>query len=95
MRPPDRKNSRQQHPDVGTLWTMVRDDHAARCGLMSSRGSWYVRVVVDGTLLLEESYARADAAFMRAEHWRRRMTMLGWKQVLPTSVPGDRRPSAH
>lgn len=78
------KTSNRQDPeDVGTLWTMHRWEHAARCTLISKRGAWEVRVLLDGGLLLEERCAQAAAAFTLAEHWRQRMLIQGWEQVLP------------
>ena len=40
--------------NVGTLWTMRRADHVARCALMEHLGTWELRVVIDGEMLLAE-----------------------------------------
>ncbi len=78
-----RTSNRQDPEDVGTLWTMHRWEHAARCALISKRGAWEARVLVDGGLLLEERCAQVAAAFTLAEHWRQRMLSQGWEQVVP------------
>lgn len=78
------KTSHRQDPeDVGTLWTMHRWEHTARCALISRRGVWEIRVLMDGHPLLEERCAQAAAAFTLADHWRLRMLSQGWQQVLP------------
>jgi hypothetical protein len=69
--------------DIGTLWTMHRVDHAARCALLAGRVGWSVRVLVDGDLLLEERCTQAAEAFTLAEQWRLRMVSQGWQQVVP------------
>ena len=78
--------------DVGTLWTMQRLESSARCALMARSGRWEVRVLVDGTLLLAEQCARADAAFHLADRWRQRMLQDGWHQIVPRE---SRRPLSH
>lgn len=76
--------TRKETPnDVGTLWTMRRSDHDARCSLMERVGTWELRVVVDGKMLLSERCPRGAAAFALAETWKRRMFDDGWRQVLP------------
>jgi hypothetical protein len=93
-----RKASRQEPPnDVGTLWMMQRLECSARCALMAWPGSWELRVLVDGDILLSEGCTRADEAFELAERWKHRMLDQGWRQVLPRSGPHvarDDRPSA-
>ena len=82
--------TRQDAPnDVGTLWTMQRSGHAARCALMTWLGDWELRVVVDGDTLLSERCPRGPEAFAIAELWKRRMIEKGWRQVLPS--PASRR----
>ena len=71
--------------DVGTLWTMDRREHQARCGLFARRNGWEVRVLIGGDLLLEERCTRADEAFSIGERWRLRMLQDGWRQLMPTS----------
>lgn len=70
--------------DVGTLWTMRRSGHDARCALMAWVGEWELRVVVDGDTLLAERCPRGPEAFAIADLWKRRMLEQGWCQVLPT-----------
>ena len=55
MRTRTPRTSRQdtQH-DVGTLWTMERQHHKARCALMQWPAGWELRVVAGGETLLTE-----------------------------------------
>jgi hypothetical protein len=69
--------------DVGTLWTMHRLEHRARCALIARRNGWEVRVLIGRDLLLEERCDRADQAFSLGERWRVRMLENGWQQVVP------------
>jgi hypothetical protein len=69
--------------DVGTLWTMHRREHSARCALIALRHGWEVRVLMGRDVLLEERCERADEAFSVAELWRTRMVRDGWHQVVP------------
>ena len=69
--------------DVGTLWTMHRREHSARCALIARRNGWEVRVLMGRDVLLEERCQRADEAFSVAELWRTRMVRGGWRQVVP------------
>jgi hypothetical protein len=69
--------------DVGTLWTMRRQDYAARCALIAWPDDWELRVLVNGEVLLAERCERADEAFTLAERWKQRMLDQGWRQVLP------------
>jgi hypothetical protein len=78
---------RQDIPnDVGTLWTMQRRRHSARCALMAWPASWELRVVVGSEILLTEHCAHADEAFTLAELWKRSMHERGWRQVVPHSA---------
>jgi hypothetical protein len=72
--------------DVGTLWTMHRREHSARCALISRRNGWEVRVLMGRDVLLEERCERADEAFSVAELWRTRMLRDGWRQVVPAAL---------
>lgn len=74
--------------DVGTLWTMHRRDHTARCALIARRNGWEVRVLMGRHLLLEERCERADEAFSVAELWKTRMLQDGWRQVVPQAFRG-------
>jgi hypothetical protein len=69
--------------DVGTLWTMRRRQHSARCALMAWPDGWELRVLVDREILLTERCARADEAFALADRWRHRMLEQGWQQIVP------------
>ena len=90
------RSSPQDTPhDVGTLWTMRRLTHSARCALMAWPGGWELRVLVDGDILYSERCVRTDETFALADHWKRRMLDQGWKQVVPNSAGSfDNRPNA-
>ena len=72
--------------DVGTLWTMRRQEHSARCALIARRASWLLRVLIDRDLLLEERCDGAAEAFAIAERWKEQMRLDGWQQVLPPTA---------
>ena len=78
--------------DVGTLWTMRRPGHRARCALIDCAGDWELRVLADGEVLLTERCARGSEAFALAETWRRRMLEQGWHQVVPPAAQSNARP---
>ena len=69
--------------DVGTLWTMRRLGHRARCALIDRAGEWELRVLADGEVLLTERCARGSEAFALAEIWKQRMLNQGWHQIVP------------
>jgi hypothetical protein len=69
--------------DVGTLWTMHWLKRSARCALLAWPGSWELRVLVDGEIILSERCSRADESFELADRWKHRMIAQGWKQVVP------------
>jgi hypothetical protein len=75
--------------DVGTLWTMRRSDHRARCALVERLGSWELRVLIDGEMLLAERCPRGSEAFALADQWKRRMRDDGWHQVVPAGAGGS------
>lgn len=77
------RTNKDSRNDVGTLWTMRRGDHSARCALMERIGGWELRVVIDGEVLLSERCPRGNAAFALAELWKLRMSDDGWRQVVP------------
>ena len=86
-----RASSQETCDDVGTLWTMRRLEHVARCALMSWASSLEVRVLVDGEILLSERCDRAADAFMTAEGWTRRA-----RRRSPARPPRERaRPATH
>jgi hypothetical protein len=83
------KPSRSDSPDdVGTLWTLQRADHTARCALLAWRRGWQVRVLVDREMLLTERCGRTEDAFALAERWKCRLLAEGWTQVLPPQSEG-------
>ena len=69
--------------DVGTLWTMHRPGHRARCALIARVGEWELRVLVDGVLMLTERCECAADSFSLADAWKHRMLEDGWRQVVP------------
>jgi hypothetical protein len=71
--------------DIGTLWTLRRSGHSARCALMAIAGKWEPRVIVDGTIILAERCPRGAEVFALIERWKRRMLDDGWRQVVPTA----------
>lgn len=74
--------------DVGTLWTLRRSGHTARCALMALVGEWEPRVLVDGHVILAERCPRGAGAFALADLWKRRMVDDGWREIVPM-VPLD------
>jgi hypothetical protein len=51
--------------------------------LLAEGGTWTIRVLVDGALLLEEHFSDADGAFTVGKEWRLRMVSQGWQQIVP------------
>lgn len=60
--------------DVGTLWTMRRRAHNARCALLTHEGDWELRVMVEGDVVLTQRCRRGAEAFRIAAVWKDRMT---------------------
>jgi hypothetical protein len=79
---------RETPDDVGTLWTLQRSGHKARCALMALVGQWEPRILVDGHIILAERCPRGAGAFALADLWKRRMLADGWREVAPP-VPPD------
>jgi len=77
---------RQTTHDVGTLWTMERRRHKARCALLQWPASWELRVVAGGETLLTKHCTYPTEAFGLAERWKRTMHERGWRQVVPPSA---------
>jgi hypothetical protein len=75
--------------DLGTLWTLKRDDSVARCGLVAFGNIYEISVSVDGALLLSQRFELRQEVFSTAERWRVRMSERGWKKV---TVAVKRRP---
>lgn len=69
--------------DVGTLWTMRRDHHTARCALFALADDWELRVLVDGEPTLTQRCDRSDHAFAVAEQWKGRLEAQSWRQIIP------------
>lgn len=93
------RNSRPQFEpqDVGTLWTLRRDEYTARCTLFSWSPDWELRVVMEDDILLAKRCENTADAFELAEHWRRGLIEHGWEQIIPMSpqrpAARDRKPS--
>ena len=78
--------------DLGTLWTLKRDDRLARCGFVALGNIYEVSVSVDGDLLLAQRFTLRHEVFGAAERWRTRMSERGWKHVTQSVRPRpDRR----
>jgi hypothetical protein len=89
MRIDTTKRPRQESPDdVGTLWTLQRRDHTARCALLAWPTTWEVRVLVDREMLLTERCGRTEDAFALADLWKCRLLQEGWRQILPPLSEG-------
>jgi hypothetical protein len=95
-----RRKSRQRFEpqDVGTLWTLRREEYTARCILLSWSPDWELRVVIGSDILLAKRCRSTGDAFELAEHWRRGLREHGWEQIVPTTSPtstsgqGERSP---
>ena len=70
--------------DTGTLWSMQRHGHRARCALICRPRGWELRVLVDDTTLISERCERGADAFALAEAFKQRMQDKGWQQVRPS-----------
>jgi hypothetical protein len=80
-----RRKSRQRFEphDVGTLWTLRREEYTARCTLLSWSPDWELRVVMDQDILLAKRCRSTVDAFELAEDWRRGLLEHGWEQIIP------------
>jgi hypothetical protein len=81
-----RKPSDTRHDvpqDVGTLWTMQRQDLTARCALLAWPDGWELRVLVDGQPMLTERCSRSEEAFSIAERWKLHLVERSWRQIVP------------
>ncbi len=93
MAPRNRKSRHRMEPqDVGTLWTLRRDEYTARCTLLSWSPDWELRVVIEKDILLAKGCRTTVDAFELAEHWRRGLLEHGWEQVIPIApqLPASR-----
>ena len=93
-----RRKARQRFEpqDVGTLWTLRREEYSARCNLLSWSPDWELRVLIGSDILLAKRCRTTGDAFELAEHWRRGLLEHGWTQIIPTASPtsttGQRSP---
>jgi hypothetical protein len=80
----NRKSRQQFEPqDVGTLWTLRRDEYTSRCTLLSWSPDWELRVVMEKDILLAKRCRTTADAFELAEHWRLGLLAHGWEQIIP------------
>jgi hypothetical protein len=70
--------------DVGTLWTLRRDEYTATCSLLSWPPDWELRVVIEQDILLAKRCRTTADAFELAEQWRRGLLSHGWEHVIQT-----------
>ena len=85
MTPRTRKAPRSEPQDVGTLWTLRREEYTARCSLFFCSSEWELRVVMEQDTLLSRRCGTTADAFELAEHWRRGLAEHGW-QIIPMSA---------
>ena len=64
--------------DVGTLWTLQRDGHVARCALLWVPHAWELRVLIDDETQLSERCRTQDEVFAVASAWDARLRASGW-----------------
>jgi hypothetical protein len=100
MRTRKRSETRNYQPqDVGTLWTMQRQDLTARCALLAWPDGWELRVLVDGKPMLTERCSRSDEAFKIADQWKLHLVERSWRQIVPRPAAmapqADPRQSTH
>src|SRR5215204_4654039 len=89
----NRKSRQRFEPqDVGTLWTLRREEYTARCILLSWSPNWELRVVMEKDILLAKRCRTTAEAFDLAEHWRRGLLPHGWEQIIrmASRSPGPR-----
>lgn len=70
---------RANENDIGTLWTMRRFHHVARCALIECDGDWELRVLIEDAVILSRSCRRGNDAFALGELWKQRMLRDGWQ----------------
>jgi hypothetical protein len=87
MTPHSRKPQRSEPHDVGTLWTLRREEYTARCSLLSWSSEWELRVVIEKDVLHTRRCSSTADAFELAEHWQRGLVGHGWQQIIPMSAP--------
>ncbi len=64
--------------DVGTLWTLERDTHIARCALAWVPHAWELCVLIDDESLLSERCRNESEVLAVADAWARRLRGRGW-----------------
>ena len=66
--------------DVGTLWTLERDTHVARCALVWVPHAWELCVLIDDESLLSERCSTEAEVLAVAAAWGTRLRRSGWSQ---------------
>jgi hypothetical protein len=66
--------------DVGTLWTLERDTHVARCALVWVPHAWELCVLIDDESLLSERCSTEAEVLAVATAWGTRLRRSGWSQ---------------
>ncbi len=94
-----RRKARQRFEpqDVGTLWSLRREEYSARCILLSWSPDWELRVVMEQDVLLAKRCRTTVDAFELAEHWRLGLLEHGWQQIIPmaSSMSAPRQRKRH
>lgn len=76
-----RSSGRGMQFDVGTLWTLERNTHVARCALVWLPQGWELRVLIDDDALLSERCRTQLGVFAVAGAWRARLREAGWDEL--------------
>jgi hypothetical protein len=66
--------------DVGTLWTLERYTHVARCALVWVPHAWELCVLIDDQSLLSERCRNEAEVLAVATAWGTRLRGCGWSQ---------------
>jgi hypothetical protein len=77
--------------DVGTLWTLERNTHIARCALAWVPHAWELSVLIDDESLLSEECRTEAEVLAVATAWGTRLRWRGWSE--PPQRP-DLEPSS-
>jgi hypothetical protein len=67
--------------DVGTLWTLERYTHIARCALLWVPHAWELRVLIDDEALISERCRSQAEVFDVASAWATRLRSRGWSDA--------------
>ena len=73
--------------DVGTLWTLERDAHVARCALIWLPHAWELRVLIDDDTMLSEQCRTQHGVFAVAGAWQAKLREVGWDEPSATYPP--------